>query len=314
MQRVLLIVLGLVCMLVALPLVVGGAVAVAITAGAGPTLQGRIGEASSPGFAVVSEALGAEWDQTLATRSEVRIGVRDLTSGGPVFIGYGPTDDVDAYLAGTSYTVLSSLEESEGGRQDIEVPDGRAPAPPTEMSFWVEQSSGPGLQEIAVGSRSGNYLLVAMNADASPGLALSVHGSLELPLLRPVGFGLLAGGGLLFLLGIGLLIWGLRTASSPHAAGPGTARPSGQPPAHVAPPPPLGAAGPAPEGDSAPAHEGEENPWLRGGWDPGPVRRPGPAPTDTVPPADQQPAVREEQTAKQQLPEEAPREERSPEG
>jgi hypothetical protein len=128
------------------------------------------------------------WD---AIATEITI---DDRNGKDVFIGVGPESAVDAYLAGTA------MVRADWHDDDINVDDfvaGGPAADPTDQDFWIA-SSTDGVLEWDVAD--GDWAVAVVNADGSPGIDIAVTGAAEIPFLRAIGVGLLAGG-LLFLAG-----------------------------------------------------------------------------------------------------------------
>ena len=122
-------------------------------------------------------------------------------SNHPIFIGIARTNDVSRYLEGTGYGTIRHLATDEvtthtGGAQSVA---------PTRVSIWAASTQGTGEQTLRWKPRSGDWSVVLMNADASPGVTL--HGSLDakVPLLPWVAGGLLVVGVILACIG-GLLI------------------------------------------------------------------------------------------------------------
>lgn len=261
MKRVVLIVLGVVLLLFGTPMLVGGTMLAAWAGGEDPTIGGRIGSVESSGYAVVSDQVDVSWEWPLADRWDITLGVDSDNSDQPVFFGYGPTEAVDAYLAGSPYTLVVSIGTGDQRQSDdIEIPGTEAPEPPGEQDFWTQQTSGVGRQSLVLDPSSGDFRFVAMNADASQGVSLRVYGSFQVPFLGPVGVGVAVFGGLLILLGIVLLVLGIRAKpAQPQQSAyagypqqgyppqqqpyPGAAPQAPVPPPNVAPPtgqPPTG--------------------------------------------------------------------------
>ena len=126
------------------------------------------------------------WD---AIATEITI---DERNGKSVFIGVGPEAAVTDYLAGTA------MVRADWHDDDIDVDGfipGGAASIPTDQDFWIA-SSTDGILEWDVAD--GNWAIAVVNADGSPGIDIAVTGAAEIPFLRAIGVGLLAGG-LLFL-------------------------------------------------------------------------------------------------------------------
>jgi hypothetical protein len=105
------------------------------------------------------------------------------------------------------------------------------PAAPGDQTFWVASATGTSPQ-LRWPIANGDYRLVIMNADASPGVSLDARAGLKIKGLFGLALGATIFGGLLALLGLGLLIWGIAAKRSRQItpAYPG-GYPAGYPPA-----------------------------------------------------------------------------------
>jgi hypothetical protein len=107
-------------------------------------------------------------------------------SNHPLFIGIARTADVARYLDGTGYATIRHLATDE-----VTTHEGRAQSvPPSRVSIWSASTQGTGEQTLLWKPRSGDWSVVMMNSDASPGVDL--HGSLggKLPILPWLAGGL----------------------------------------------------------------------------------------------------------------------------
>ena len=119
----------------------------------------------------------------------VRLEVTPATDR-PVFVGIGPSDEVARYLDGTAHTVVTDFEV-DPFRPDIRQSSGStAPVPPTAEPIWAASVIGSGTQTVTWPAQSGNWTVVVMNADGSPGVAVDVSVGAKTNLLLPVGIGL----------------------------------------------------------------------------------------------------------------------------
>ena len=134
-------------------------------------------------------------------------------SGKDVFVGVGPARDVLSYLAGVPYDVVTDVSGRPGDEDSINLRrvrgEGTPPAPSAE-AFWVEQSSGPGRQDISWPITSGQYLFVVMNADGSPNVDVQATVGISAPWLFSAGVGAVAAGLVLIILGAVSLFFGFR--------------------------------------------------------------------------------------------------------
>ena len=74
-----------------------------------------------------------------------------------------------------------------------------------QAGIWTAQAAGPGTQTLTWAARSGDWMVVAMNADGSRPVSLQVNVAATLPALPWIAAGLLIGG-VIFLIGGVLLI------------------------------------------------------------------------------------------------------------
>ena len=159
----------------------------------------------------------ASGDATLAPHSgdwlpdglgEVRLTVEP--TGGSVFVGIGPTSEVDEYLR----AVRRDAVDVHGGRSgDITYRsfDGGAPTSvPGDQQFWVASSAGTGSQQVTWDIERGSWTVAVMNTDGSPGIAISAEAGVRLGFLLPLAIGLLVGGIVLASLAAALLVWATR--------------------------------------------------------------------------------------------------------
>lgn len=205
---------------------------------------------TSPNFDVGSDfgvPTGVGFD--LAT---LRLQASAVDADQDVFIGIAPRADVDEYLADVNHSELREVNSSPFRVDYLNVAGSMEPAVPADQTFWTEFATGAGTQEIVWTPAAGDWSVVVMNADASPGVAVNLTAGVHTDLLGPIAVGLLVGGGILFLIGVFLVVAGAiglgrHLQSAPHAAdarvqgmaaqAPGVARTDapGAPPAAAAP-------------------------------------------------------------------------------
>ena len=134
-----------------------------------------------------------------------------------VFVGIGPSAEVEDYLDGVAYDEVTHL----GRRTDIDYRDrdGGAPSsPPADLGFWVAAASGPGAQTVTWDVAPGNWTVVVMNATAAPGVTVDFEAGARSSLLLPVGLGLLIGGLVIGALAALLIVWSVRKPAAAPAA------------------------------------------------------------------------------------------------
>jgi hypothetical protein len=128
---------------------------------------------------------------------DVRVRVTPTDPQQEVFVGIAPAGNVDVYLQGTAHDQITRLDP--GIPRYLRTSGGDQIAPPTEQTFWTTQDAGTGTREVTWELARGNWALAIMNADGSPGVAvtasLAAHAEFLLPLswtLIGIGLGLIA--------------------------------------------------------------------------------------------------------------------------
>ena len=173
---------------------------------------------SSPSSAIVSDDvdLGGsptddDWlpiDGELAT---VRLRVRSDSAA--MFIGIGPTDAVEAYLAGVAHEVVRDGMFSPGPVETDQVAGAARPDPPGSQQFWVAASS----DELTWDVDAGSWTVVVMRADGQPGIQAEVDGGVRVGWLLPLAVGLGVIGAVLLAAGMLLAVTGARSGATPVA-------------------------------------------------------------------------------------------------
>jgi hypothetical protein len=136
----------------------------------------------------------------------------ESTSDKPVLIGLARATDVDAYLGSVSRSIVEDISR---GNNRYDERTGVAPATrPGEQTFWEASTTGTGQQTLTWEPRDGDWKLVVMNADASPGVTADIAIGAELDHIIWIGIGLLAGGFIVLLGGAGLMLLGFRPPRS----------------------------------------------------------------------------------------------------
>jgi hypothetical protein len=164
---------------------------------------------------------GKDWIAGVEDLGDTRLTVA-AAGGEPVFAGIGPKRDVDRYLRGVGHTVLKDIDSSPFSARHVERRGARAPAPPADQDFWAASITGSGQQTLHWTPDVGDWAVVVMNADGSPGVAADVSAGAEIAFLAPLGWSLAGAGALLLLAGALLIRGGLprigREAEAPAAA------------------------------------------------------------------------------------------------
>jgi hypothetical protein len=174
--------------------------------------------------------LGTDPDQfvDLGDLATVRIAV-DPVDGDDVFVGIGPTDDVEDYLGDVSRARIDDVDfDPFRVRYDYE-PGGAPAEEPGAQDFWSAQAEGSGRQSFEWDLESGEWTVVVMNADGSDPVAVDASVGAKSDWVLPVGVGMLVFGLMSLLGGAALLVFGAVGLSrrledapppGPSAAGP----------------------------------------------------------------------------------------------
>jgi hypothetical protein len=126
---------------------------------------------------------------------KVRLQVGDEGSE-PVFVGVARTDDVQRYLRGVDHAVVTDFDTAPFEADYREAPGSAVPAAPAQQRFWDASAHGAGTQTLTWDVRDGDWSVVVMNADGSPGVHADVSAGAKLGFLDEAGWVLLGMGGL----------------------------------------------------------------------------------------------------------------------
>ncbi len=130
----------------------------------------------------------------------VKIRVAPADQARDVFLGVARRSAADDYLAGVDHEVVTSWLN---GRTKYREHAGTAPnQAPADAGIWAAQASGSGTQTLTWKPVSGDWVVVLMNADASPGIAVDAAAGARVPHLGGVAIGLLVAGGVLLAVGV----------------------------------------------------------------------------------------------------------------
>lgn len=168
-------------------------------------------EFSSAGSALATEPIelgspGVGWLYSQAVLGEVRIRVTPIGPGPHLFVGIGPTADVDRFLAGVGHTHIYDFR---GGRAQ-EMSGGTAGSMPGTQGFWVASTSGPGPRTLSWDPANGSWTVVVMNADGAPGIAVRADLGATVPAFTWIAVVSLVVGGTLGVAGTLLIVGAIR--------------------------------------------------------------------------------------------------------
>jgi len=163
--------------------------------------------------AVVTDSGLLRWNTMPGFVSPTDIRVEGVAAGSEaLFMGIASTDEVARYLEGVAHDEIAEWDASGDGSLEYvayATNEGAAdPAAPGTMEFWVASVSGSGELALDWTIESGEWALVIMNADGSPGVSADVRfGVAALSVLFPIGLATLV-------VGLVALIGGTRLVTS----------------------------------------------------------------------------------------------------
>jgi hypothetical protein len=163
----------------------------------------------SHAFATRDLDVDGDFDWFLDRGPRLRV---NAESDEPLFIGIARSEDVERYLAGVEYDEVTELDVDRFSITTERHPGTLDPAAPASQTFWEASVQGTGPQSLAWDGGFGQWSVVVMNADGSPGVDAEVDFGAHVPWLNWVALGGYIGGGLLLLATAGLFYLGVRPA------------------------------------------------------------------------------------------------------
>ena len=209
---------GMLLLVVGIPALLagGGLSLVARHASADGTFSARFEPVHSAGRAVVVQDVDAllRAEAPFTRVGEARLRLTARTADGPAFVGLAPADEVRRWLAAVPHVTVDGIARARGplpvrltdaGAAPAAGPAGAVPAAPLDAPFWVRE--GVGAVEWTPGELTGRRLsLVVMRPDGGADLALDLRAEVRSDWFRPVAWGALAGGLLLVVLAMLVLL------------------------------------------------------------------------------------------------------------
>ena len=182
-------------------------------------------------FAITSEQLEVLVDRGLPPAGRtgpVASVMLRATSAAPdrdIFVGVGPQADVTTYLADVEHSELTQLRFNPFQVGYRTVAGSAEPALPGAQDFWAVSAQGPGTQQIESDLRSGNWVVVVMNADGSRPVAVDLQAGIRSRFLAPITLSTLITGLVLLAVGIPMVVAGaagLGRSATPTGGAPGS--------------------------------------------------------------------------------------------
>lgn len=241
--RVLALVAGVLLLLAATGIGVGGGALVAVSGNrdASGYLTSQPMEVSTPTAAITAEGIDIQrddgWAGAIVDYGRVRV-----TASSPdhaaLFIGIGNESDIDRWLAGTAHDELTSayangssaLRRTAGAIRDVDAP--------AAQGFWLATASGTDTVVLDWAATDGRFAVVLARTSGASGITAQAQVATRIPDLTTLGVGLLGGGLMLAVAGFVLTYIGAAGLARRHPDQPSplitpTAPPDPPPPGDV---------------------------------------------------------------------------------
>jgi hypothetical protein len=169
------------------------------------------------GYALVFDPLELS-NTTTSNNVDALVGdirVNAAARGGSVFVGIGPADAVDGYLAAVQRDRVLGFRPDTGAIQQQQVGSGAPATPPAQQPFWVASATGPGPQQLTWRVAEGRWAAVVMNADGSRPVVAELSAGAQAPGLRWVWIGQYIGAGIGLVVGALLVGLSVRRRRTP---------------------------------------------------------------------------------------------------
>ncbi|MCW2829698.1 MAG: transrane protein, partial [Aeromicrobium sp.] len=142
----------------------------------------------SESYAITSEAvdLGEGRLRQMAPDDvfgDAKLIVSSNDDGPPLFVGVGPTADVEGYLDDVARSTLLTVEMMDG-RNEPRYRESAGGAPATEpgrQNFWTDSAEGRGERSISFPVESGSWTVVVMRLDGSRGVSADIQAGATFP-------------------------------------------------------------------------------------------------------------------------------------
>ena len=199
---------GVMIVIGSLGLVGAGAVAWSVDTTDGYLTAGPL-RVTTDSAALVGDDLRILLDDPVVNRIELgRIGTRidvDSRNGKDVFVGIGPADDVNRFLADVRHASV----EFRGDEVIVIGHEGtRRVTAPGDEGFWSANTTEGTL---SWDIESGRWALAVMNVDGTPGVDVEMSAAARVPFIRPLGVALVVAGLLGLAIGVTLTYLGVRS-------------------------------------------------------------------------------------------------------
>lgn len=219
--RILLVAFGVIAALVACAVLAGGGLMIWLD----QAKRDSSGYISTPtehfvtrSYALASDPFdvdveNADWIAHEDVVGKLRLEAESADSDVRIFLGVARTGDVERYLAGVASDDVVDVGAGRSAPTYEHHPGGPPTTVPAAQPFWVASASGARRQVVTWKVESGSWTIVAMNADASPGVSVRFRAGARLGFLGWLGPAFLIGGGLLLAAGATMIVFGVRQST-----------------------------------------------------------------------------------------------------
>lgn len=161
---------------------------------------------------------GTDWIAESSDLGEVRLEVASRADEA-VFVGIARTNDVSSYLRNVGHTTVTDIDSDPFEASYSPVAGERKPARPAEAGIWAASTHGTGIQTLNWNIDNGDWSVVVMNEDGSPGVYADISGGAKVPFLDELGWTAIGSGTALLVGALGLIVLSVR----PPRGGAGSA-------------------------------------------------------------------------------------------
>ena len=183
---------------------------------------------ATPTHALVADKIDVGTDGPGWLFRKSRLGTVRVTAGGtaakPVFVGIARTSQVGAYLRGVAQDEITDLKVDPLSVAYDRRPGTVTPGAPDGQPFWASHASGSGRQSVTWPVQKGNWAVVIMNADGTPGVQARVSVGAKAGFLVWLGAGLLGLGALFAAGAVACYFGGRKSKPAPAVADSGSAQ------------------------------------------------------------------------------------------
>jgi hypothetical protein len=162
-------------------------VSVHLTARDGDGYYTEDAQLHSSGYAIATEDINLGGFVPLNQIGTIRVRA-EAPDGNPLFVGIADTADADRYLRGVKHSEVADYRDH-GSATYTELTGHSPRTPPADQNFWIAQSEGAGQRTLDWDTASGSWTIVAMNPNASAGVAIDADVGAKIGWLIWAGIG-----------------------------------------------------------------------------------------------------------------------------